>query len=386
MPETREPEEKDREAMAHLEGLAFNYVPTAEQVELEGALCSYDGGRPVAMVCAIPLAQWFAGRTVSCAGISSVATLPEYRGHGVARALVSTALRKQRASGRLVSALYPSTASLYRSLGYEFGGVRPQFRTPVRDLPAVRPRAEELQEGDLEGLMDCHSGFAAGHNGLVESREAAWWHRHALAHEGEGTLQRTVVVRGRGELAGYASYYTAPGEAGYQLVCKHLVARDGDALLGLLGYFRRFENGATDFAWYGPPHGGPVGLALGSNGFQVQVRLTRWMARVLDVAGALQARGYADVSGEAVLEIADPLFPENTGPWHVRAEAGRVSVLPTEAAAGRPLPIGAFSALYTGFATPQDLVQLGVLSASDARLAFLALLFAGPTPWMADFF
>ena len=302
------------------------------------------------------------------------------------KGLVGTALRKERAGGRLVSALYPSTASLYRSLGYEFGGVRPQFRAPVRDLPAVKPSAEEFREGDLEGLTECLSGYAAGHNGPVQSHEASWWHRRALAHEGEGTLQRTVVVRRGAGVAGYASYYTASGEAGYQLVCKHLVARDGDALLSLLGYFRRFENGATDFAWYGPPHGGPVGLALGSNGFQVQVRLTRWMARVLDVAGALQARGYADASGEAVIEIADPLFPENTGPWHVRAEAGRVSVVPTGAAAGRPLPIGAFSALYTGFATPEDLVQLGVLSAGDARLPFFARLFAGPTPWMADFF
>jgi predicted acetyltransferase len=50
------------------------------------------------------------------------------------------------------------------------------------------------------------------------------------------------------------------------------------------------------------------------------------------------------------------------------------------------LPIGLFSALYTGFASAADLVVVGALDEDDERVPFLSALFAGPVPWMPDFF
>jgi predicted acetyltransferase len=183
------------------------------------------------------------------------------------------------------------------------------------------------------------------------------------------------------------------GGGSYKAVCDHLVFEDARAMRALLGYFRGFENSAKELAWYGPPSTSPVALAIGSNGFSVKSELTRWMTRVLDVPLALRSRGYPHISGEAVVEIDDKLFPENTGPWLVQADAGRVSVEPVDAAAaanrqgaGKPLPIGLFSALYTGFASPADLVVIGALDEVDERVPFLSALFAGPVPWMPDFF
>jgi hypothetical protein len=83
------------------------------------------------------------------------------------------------------------------------------------------------------------------------------------------------------------------------------------------------------------------------------------------------------------------MFAENAGPWLVRADGGQVTVTPAPRPApapASPLPIGLFSALYTGFATVGDLVVLGALDAADERLALLSALFAGPVPWMPDFF
>ena len=117
------------------------------------------------------------------------------------------------------------------------------------------------------------------------------------------------------------------------------------------------------------------------------------MTRVLDVPLALRSRGYPQATGEAVVEIDDTLFPENAGPWLVQADAGRVSVEPLDPAAvahrpgaGKPLSIGLFSALYTGFASPADLVVVGAMDGDDERVPFLSALFAGPVPWMPDFF
>ena len=73
-----------------------------------------------------------------------------------------------------------------------------------------------------------------------------------------------------------------------------------------------------EIAWFGPPTGGPVGLALATSTFALQPTLNRWMGRILDVPRALEGRGYPDVSGEVVVELSDPLFPDNAGPWLVR--------------------------------------------------------------------
>jgi predicted acetyltransferase len=113
------------------------------------------------------------------------------------------------------------------------------------------------------------------------------------------------VAGGPGEIAGYASYFLeSTGGNGYRVACKHLVAVTAPALTALLGYFRRFENAAAEIAWFGPPSGGPAGLALATSTFALQPTLNRWMGRILDVPRALEGRGYPDVSGELVVERA----------------------------------------------------------------------------------
>jgi predicted acetyltransferase len=399
--EIRPAGEADREDLASALDLAFNLRRSAADVQLERRLCAFDGDRAVASARPIDYDQWFGGLRVPCTGVAAVAVLPEYRGQGVASLLLRSLLREEKARGRAVSALYPTATALYRSLGYEFGGLRLQFTAPVSDVPASRGSSEvrQMQPSDLGAVMECFSRFASAHNGPVQSPDPDWWQDHVLSPKSHEELPRAVVVPNGEKVAGYASYHLAPwgpgglGRSSYKVVCNHLVFEDARAQRALLGYFRGFENSAKELAWYGPPSTSPMALAIASNGFSVKPELTRWMTRVLDVPLALRARGYPHVSGEAVVEIDDAVFPENSGPWLVQADAGRASVRPVDAAtaerrqrAGKPLPVGLFSALYTGFATPADLVVVGALDDDDERVPFLSALFAGPVPWMPDFF
>ena len=393
MLEIRPPTEDDRAAIASVGALAFNMEARADRVTFDTRrrLCAYADDKVVAIAHSIPFGQWLGGKQLPCGGIGAVAVLPEYRGQGAARALVSELLAQERAEGMAVSALYPANAALYRHLGYEYAGLHPGFRAPVADIPPSRAEVAEMGGTDLDGVIACFSRFAAAHNGPVQPLDRACWQTDVLAHPGEGTHQRTVVVAGApGDIAGYASYFLEnAGANGYRVACKHLVAVTAPALTALLGYFRRFENAAAEITWFGPPTGGAVGLALATSTFALQPTLNRWMGRILDVPRALEGRGYPDVSGALVIELSDPLFPGNTGPWLVRATGGQVVVtlapeaLPSPA---RAVPIGLFSALYTGFATVGDLVLRGALDESDPRLPILSALFGGPVPWMPDFF
>jgi predicted acetyltransferase len=393
MIEIRPPTETDGAAIAAVGALAFNMEarPDAVTFDSRRRLCSYDGARVAAIAHSIPFGQWLGGKQVPCAGIGGVAVLPEYRGQGLARRLVGELLAQERDGGMAVSALYPANAALYRHLGYEYAGLHPGFRAPVADIPPARAEVAEMASADLDGVIACFSRFAAAHNGPVQPTERARWETDVLAHFGEGTHQRTVVVAGApGDIVGYASYFLEnAGGNGYRVACKHLVAVTAPALTALLGYFRRFENAAAEISWFGPPTGGVVGLALATSTFALQPTLNRWMGRILDVPRALEGRGYPDVSGELVLELSDPLFPDNAGPWLVRAAGGQVTVTPAPEASPSParaVPIGLFSALYTGFASVGDLVLRGALDETDPRLPLLSALFSGPVPWMPDFF
>jgi len=226
--EIRPPTDADRAAIAAVGALAFNMEARADQVAFDNRrrLCAYAGEGVVDIAHSSPFGQWLGGKQVPCAGIGAVAVLPEYRGQGLARALMGELLARERHAGVAVSALYPANSELYRQLGYEYAGLHPGFRAPVADVPPARADVSEMAGADLDGVISCFSCFAAAHNGPVQPTDRARWEPDVLAHAGEGTHQRTVVVRGpEGEVAGYASYFLEnTGDNGYRVACKHLVA------------------------------------------------------------------------------------------------------------------------------------------------------------------
>jgi predicted acetyltransferase len=112
----------------------------------------------------------------------------------------------------------------------------------------------------------------------------------------------------------------------------------------------------------------------------------RWMLRLLDVPAALEARGYPPVGGEAVIAVDDAMFADNRGPWRISAEDGKVRVSSAEGERVRPVSIGALSSMYTGLLSPYDAVRLGLLEGVDPAVPVLARLFAGPPPFMLDWF
>ena len=98
-----------------------------------------------------------------------------------------------------------------------------------------------------------------------------------------------------------------------------------------------------------------------------------------------------EVGGAATLAVRDDLFPENEGPFRIRAQDGRLEVEPAPGdssgrTSGTAIGIGALSALYGGYMTPADLVRAGLVSGDEPGLELLGHAFAGPAPWMTDFF
>jgi predicted acetyltransferase len=391
-------QESDRAAVIGLMRISFNVAPAwerlvAPRISLERLLCAFDDGRLVAMAQDWQLRQWFGGRTQNMAGIAAVASVPERRGSGLAPEVLRAILKRCRAEGTAMSSLYPSRAAVYRRLGYEYGGVLTQYRMPLGELPHSKAAGvEEMKPDDLPAMQACYRRYAARITGMVDSDEDYWWRMRIIRGWNPDVASRAVIVRGEQGIEGYATFQldALPETWGFKITCTHLVADTAVALSALLGYFRSFRGLGAQLVWYGAPNE-PLGLVIGGGAETIQAaRMVRFMTRILDVPEALRRRGAApDVRGEALLAVRDGLFPENEGPFRVRAEGGRIEVEPFAGAAGQAgsaLSIGALSALFAGYATPSDLARAGLVRGDEPALGLLGRLFAGPTPWMTDFF
>ncbi len=103
---------------------------------IAGGRClgAFVGGRPAAGAVFYDMRQWWGGRQVPMAGVSSVRVAPEDRGRGIGRLLMTALLDEIAARDYPLSALFPATMPLYRSLGWELAGARDTAVIPARSL------------------------------------------------------------------------------------------------------------------------------------------------------------------------------------------------------------------------------------------------------------
>lgn len=85
------------------------------------------------------------------------------------------------------------------------------------------------------------------------------------------------------------------------------------------------------------------------------------------------------------LEVRDDLLAENNGKFILSVANGRGEV--TSGGKGElQLDIRGLAPLFTGLFTPHQLQVTGKLEATESALAAATQIFAGVSPWMADFF
>ncbi|HEY7659540.1 MAG TPA: GNAT family N-acetyltransferase [Actinomycetota bacterium] len=351
--------------------------------------CAVENGRVVATAGARDFRQRFGGTDIGMSGIWGVGTLPEHRGSGLATKAVTALLIDALGTGQPISALFPATIRPYRRLGYELAGTYTKHEIALADLPSVESSLEVVElerERDLEGVRACYRASIREQTGPIDSDEEDWWPDRILGPGWSDDVHRAIVARGTsGTIEAYASFTQSDApelEFGYDIECKQLVASSREGLESLVAYFRGFRGIGASLRSPGPQTH-PLEYLVDDQLVR-HVWTFRWMLRLLDVPAAFEQRGYPPVSGETLIAVEDDLFPDNRGPWRIVADEGTVKVEPAEGATVRPTSIGALSSMFSGFLSPFDAVRLGVLEPDAASL--LATLFAGPAPWMHDWF
>lgn len=321
----------DRERHHALMRQAFGgtdaFDPSAPQTDADKFVCAYLGDQLVGSVLTFDFAMTWGGRRVRCGGVSGVVVSPQARGRGAAQRMLDESLRRMLDQGQVLSALYPTTASLYRRAGYEVVGHYRRTRIPVA---AIQPTGEALEWREVdpssEVLSALHDDLAGRLDGWFRV-DPQWWAFRSHRQAADTSANRFTYVGARaGSDVAAVQYRYAKADEFYDLEVEVLGGLDVEAVGAALGLLAGHGTTARNVV---------VALPTSLLGPHVpQLQLTRsesdwpWMLRLVDAPGAVAARGWpTSVSGSVELDVIDDRCPGNAGPHVLEIGAGQAGLL-----------------------------------------------------------
>ena len=360
-----------------------------------GALLgAFDGGRLVGSARYHIMRQWWQGRSLPMAGVAGVKVAPEERGRGVGTAMMAALLDDIADRGYPLSVLFPSTAPLYRALGWEIAGRRYEIVLPATSLAGlVRPDRAEPATTDppkLRRATPADGAAIVDVKGLVHER---------MLHCGPNTRE-PWVLRDWLDDEDHFAYLADDGFLSYrwsddreELDVEELTAASASTARA---FWRILASHATMVsrvrACLAPDD--PVTWLTRDPAAEL-CQADLWMLRVVDAPAAIAGRGYPVAATVTVaLDIADAAQPANSGHWQLTVSGGAGSLTRLGDAPSGPRPpvpdslvpdsavlgVGprGLAALYAGVPVP-TLRQAGLLSGGDGMADdALSAAFCGP--------
>jgi len=374
--------------------------PSIEPIVAAGrCLGAFDGDRLVGTALYHDMRQWWRGRAVPMAGVAGVKVAPEYRGQGAGRALMTALVELMAERGYPISALYPATMTIYRSLGWEIAGHRHEAVLPSRALSVMArpdPGAARIRRPGPDDAAEVLEVIGRAHREARDCGPITW---------DQATVRRWLTRPGRYADQDRYAYLAPDGFLGYrwqggghQQIFVDRVVASSAATTRALWAVAASNSTVTETvrAQVGPSD--PFWWMLLERDANIAERES-WMLRLLDAPAAIAARGFPATDLAVPLQITDDLRPANSGRWEltVRAGTGRLSGPRTELVSSSavaaspdgqaPLALDArgLAGLYAG--TPVATLRRAGLADGGSPDADAALdgAFAA-TPYMLDAF
>jgi predicted acetyltransferase len=331
---------------------------------------AFEGHCAVGVAAFHDMRQWWHGRPLRMAGVGGVKVAPEQRGRGTGRALMTELLGEIARRGYAVSVLFPATAPLYRSLGWELAGGLYQAVFPARSLASLpRGGGQEpvLRRAGPQDARDVIAVIGAVHE--------------SARHSGPGSYDADTVRRWWLEDPDLFCYLAPDGFLAYgwhgaqhDILVRCALAGSPETTRALWSTVGSHASIARQVRAVVTPDD-PVGWLTREPDAELASR-EAWMLRVVDPAAAVAGRGFPAAADLAIaLRIDDAQLPANAGLWRLEVSGGRGSLQPQSsgtdgdgpAVPAGPVRLGArgFAALYSG--VPMATLRLaGLATGGDA--------------------
>ena len=347
----------DPAAQIDLAERAFGPIPAAQRehrlLSLPGHMASgrnlgaFAGGQAAASATFHDMRQWWHGRQVPMAGVAGVMVAPEYRGRGVGRRLMTALLDEMAARGYPLSALYPATVPLYRSLGWELAGARDTVVIPARSLLRLVPPGAVPPGTGPPGTVPPGTGTPRDDAAPAPAADlrragpedaaavvAVLGQVHEAARDcGPITRDPAMVAEWLADRDIYA-YLAGDGFLAYQWQHHDLFVACAEAVSGeTIRAFWTHVGSHASIAEKVYARTGPASAFwwLTAERDADIAHRSRWMLRVVDAPAAIAARGFPEaVSVHVVLHIDDHTRPANSGLWDLAVAGGTGTLSPLE--------------------------------------------------------
>ena len=338
--------------------------------------------------------QWWGGREVAAADVAGVAVLPEFRGSGTARALLTTLLEGAHDRGALVSALYPTVSAPYAKAGWATAGELRTADLPTGMLPrnrsgnpALTVRPADPGGADQPAVLALYDAIARTRNGLLTRRDPPFGPDTRWPTGIDGiTLVEDGTVEDGHRLVGYLSWVRGTGyrQEG-RLEVPDLLALTADAAQELVAVLAGWRSVTPTVRLRPLAYDAATRVIPWESGLQWDAR--PWMHRPVDVAGAVPARGWpAARNGSVRFGIRDALAPWNAGGWALEVSGGEGRLVRTQAEPAVTLDVAGFALLWCGAATSAQVAEAGLLTGPADAAAGLDLLLPDTPAQLLDYF
>jgi predicted acetyltransferase len=335
------------------------------------------------------------GAQIPTTGVTNVGVVPSHRRRGIATALMRRQLTDLRARREHVAVLLAMEATIYRRFGY--GPATFSRRMSVTCARAVfddRPlttSARESAGGSIEvlrreeclpALEEVYEQHRLEYPGAL-NRPHRWWERGA-GHPPVSRDPRWIGLHrnAEGRLDGYVSYHLDDG-----VLTVDETITTNDAVREDLDRFVLGHDLVREVVFQEAPIDHPLRWQLLDYDAVASSGDEAWLwVRILDVAGALQARSWAG-SGELVLQVEDPFLGESSR-YLLTVDRGKAECTTTAREPELTLDVSDLGSLYLGGVAPRDLVRAGRIWARDEAAVEAAetLFSTDRVPWSHHIF
>ncbi|MFN6488333.1 MULTISPECIES: enhanced intracellular survival protein Eis [unclassified Nostoc] len=348
-----------------------NFRIIRESEQLIGGLATLDMG------------QWWGGERVPMTGIAVVGIAPEYRGSGAAIALMEHTLKELYARGIPLSALYPAVQGLYRKVGYEQGGSWCNWEVPTKTIQ-VREQPLPLQpivNINHQVFHELYQQQARLTHGYLDRHPAIW---ERLIQPDDKEIFYAYFIGTKEKPQGYILFSQHSTEDGAILRVKDWVILTVAAAQTFWSFLASHRSQIEQVRWRSSVTDS-LTLLLPEQTAKLKHTM-RWLLRIVDVVKALEMRGYpSGIETELHLDIQDNLLDANNGKFILSVANGRGKV--TKGGKGElQLNVRELAPLYTSLFSPYHLQIAGKLHGTETAISAATQIFAGASPWVADFF
>ncbi|HEX2913663.1 MAG TPA: GNAT family N-acetyltransferase [Chloroflexia bacterium] len=335
---------------------------------------------------------WLGQRPVKPAGVTSVATPPEFRRKGHLKQLLTTVMTELRESGINITTLYPFEFAFYRKFGYELASATAEINVKIPAMAHFKSKAhgewEQVGPNDWPELNSLYQQYSVGRFGRLERPTEFWWMRQLLTPRIDGNKKEMTIYRWRdekGRVRAYVIYYMKilQNQWDREMSIREMVWLDEDARYEIYSFIANHDSQASAATWETEPGDEFFALMQDPRSAKISTH-PGYMLRLLDVERALGERAWPALEqgqgGSFSLAVRDNVLHWNhdrtyrmeVRPGSETESQVEITAIAGSAHAGLSCDVRTLAQMYAGYLSPKQAARLRLLEVHNSHELDLA--------------